>query len=249
MSLSNARLNSLLQAGGGSLGHDVWRANQMGSYRSTIIKSGFPALDKELPGGGWPASALIELLLQQHGIGELRLLRLALKAVGQKRAVVLIDPPYMPNAAAWSEWGLSADQLLLIRPRRTADALWSAEQVLRNGSCGALLFWQPQVRDEALRRLQLAAQGSDTMCWLLRPSIAAQNSSPSPLRLALKPVAGGISVHVVKRRGPQHEQPFTIVLDEERARVASEPTSVRALVQAPAKPQAAASSVAALHSA
>jgi protein ImuA len=167
----------------------------------------------------------------------------------QKRAVVLIDPPYMPNAAAWSEWGLSNDQLLLIRPRRTADALWSAEQVLRNGSSGALLFWQPQVRDEALCRLQLAAQGSDTMCWLLRPLVAAQNLSPSPLRLALKPVAGGISVHIVKRRGPQHEQPFTIVLDEERARVASEPTSVRAPVPAPAKLQAAASNVAALHSA
>jgi protein ImuA len=97
-------------------------ASQIGSYRSTVVKSGFPSLDNELPGGGWPASALIALLLQQNGFGELRLLRPALKAVGQKRAVVLIDPPYTPNAAAWSEWGLSADQLLLFKARRTADA-------------------------------------------------------------------------------------------------------------------------------
>ena len=219
MSLVQSRINAVVQSVGGNLSHTVWRASQMGSYRSTVVKSGYPALDNELPGGGWPASALIELLLQQHGIGEVRLLRPALKAVGPKRAIVLIEPPYMPNSAACTEWGISAEQLLLVRARRTADALWSAEQVLRNGSCGALLFWQPQVRDEALRRLQLAAQGSDTMCWMLRPMTAAQNASPSPLRLVLTPAAAGISVHVVKRRGPQHEKATYIGLDEGLGRV------------------------------
>jgi hypothetical protein len=29
----------------------------------------FSSSDNKLPGGGWPASALIELLLLQHGIG------------------------------------------------------------------------------------------------------------------------------------------------------------------------------------
>ena len=87
------------------------------------------------------------------------------------------------------------------------------------------------------------------MCWLLRPSTAAQNPSPSSLRLALNLVAGRMSVYVVKRRGPQHETPFTIELDEGRARVISKPTTVRGAVQAPIKLEAAASKVAALNSA
>ncbi|NEX62819.1 translesion DNA synthesis-associated protein ImuA [Noviherbaspirillum galbum] len=185
--------------------HDVWLASQMASYRTPVIPTGHAALDEELPNGGWPCSVLIELLLQDHGIGEMRLLRPALTALGRQRRIALIQPPYMPQVAAWTAWGLPADRLLRIQAERAADALWSAEQVLRNGSCGALLFWQTQVRAESLRRLHLAAQASETVFWLLRPLVGAQDASPSPLRLALHPAIGGIDVRIVKRRGPHAE--------------------------------------------
>jgi protein ImuA len=192
------------------LAHSIWRADQMGSWQATAATTGYQQLDQELPGQGWPRSALIELLLQQPGIGEMRLLKPALEIIARKRRVALVQPPYLPQAAAWLDWGMAPEQLLWIQTRRTADALWSAEQILQNGSCGALLFWQPQIRSEALRRLHLAAQTSDTVFWMFRPLAAAQDSSPAPLRLALRPASAGLAIDIVKRRGPQREEPIIL---------------------------------------
>lgn len=196
------------------LAHAVWRASQVGLYQAAALPSGHAALDAVLPEGGWPGAALIELLLQQAGIGELRLLQPALEAIARRRSVVLVQPPCLPQAAAWQGWGLAPQQLLWIRTAQTADALWSAEQVLKNGSCGALLLWQQQVRPEALRRLHLAAQAADTLFWMMRPLAAAQDSSPSPLRLALRPAPGGLAIDVIKRRGPHLDGSLFIALPQ-----------------------------------
>ena len=192
-----------------ALHEHVWRAGQMGLARANVTPTGHAALDRELPNHGWPHGGLIELLLQQSGIGELRLLQAALHALGDQR-IALLQPPHTPHIAAWRAWGLSPQRLLWIRTKRQADALWSAEQVLRNGSCGALLLWQPTLRHESLRRLQLAAQASDTLCWLLRPLSASDIASPAPLRIALRPLAGGVQLDVLKRRGPPCALPIHV---------------------------------------
>lgn len=196
-----------------SLSHEVWRANQMGSHQAAVIPTGYRALDEELPDGGWPSAALIELLLPQAGIGEMRLLRPALGAIAGKRPIALVQPPLLPQVAAWAAWGLPAKQLLWIKTKRSKDALWAAEQVLRNGSCGALLLWQSQIRTESLRRLHLAAQGAQTLFWMLRPIADAQNPSPATLRLALRPAGGGIDIGIIKRRGPQRDDMLFVPLD------------------------------------
>lgn len=181
----------------------VWRADRMASAPSAVIATGHAALDRELPNGGWPLAALTELMLQQPGIGEMRLLQPAFGSIAPQRPIALVQPPHAPQTAAWTAWQLPAEQLLWIRTERSADALWAAEQVLRNGSCGAVVLWQGHVRHESLRRLHLAAQASAMPLWLVRPHVAAQHASPAPLRLALRPAAGGIDVEIVKRRGPQ----------------------------------------------
>jgi len=191
---------------------DIWRADQIGAWQAATIPTGHAALDRELPNGGWPTAALTELMLQQHGIGELRLLQPALGRIAKHRAVALVQPPHTPQTAAWHAWGLPPEQLLWVRPTRAADALWAAEQILKNGSCGALLLWQPHVRPDALRRLHLAAQGADMPFWMLRPLAAARDASPAPLRLCLRPAAGGIEVEIAKRRGPQREGTLVLPL-------------------------------------
>ena len=199
-----------------SLPQSVWRANQMASWRAEAIPSEYPMLDKELPHGGWPASSLTELLLREAGIGEMHLLRPALRAIAGKGRIALVQPPHPPQLAAWMSWGLPLDRLLWVKTENPADAFWSAEQILRNGSCGALLFWQSPrspMRHEALRRLHLIAQGADTVFWMLRPLAHAQDASPAPLRLALHPANGGITVGIVKRRGPQRDEPLHVPLD------------------------------------
>lgn len=205
MALPNKKIASIVDALDQQMAHSVWQANQLGHAPSRTVSTGFAALDAELPDGGWPHSTLTELLLQKHGIGEMRLLRPALAALARTRRVALLAPPFTPHIATWSGWDIDAEQLLLLNATRTSDALWAAEQVLLNGSCGAAILWQKDVKPEALRRLQLAAQASDTVFWLVRPATAQHNPSPSPLRLLLQAASAGVEVHVVKRRGPLHE--------------------------------------------
>jgi len=51
----------------------LWLASQLARGNACTVPTGYPSLDKELPGGGWPISCLTELLQRQPGIGELRL--------------------------------------------------------------------------------------------------------------------------------------------------------------------------------
>lgn len=190
----------------------VWRASQMASCRTTSHTTGYRQLDRELPEGGWPASTLIELLPQQAGIGEMALLQPALRSIAHDRCIALVQPPYPPQATAWTADDFPVTRLLWVKPRSSADALWAAEQILRNGTCGALLLWQSHMRPESLRRLHLAAQAADTVFWLLRPVSHAQDTSAAPLRLALRPAAGGIQLDIVKRRGPRRDVPIFIPL-------------------------------------
>lgn len=183
---------------------DVWRADQLASYRTNAVPTGHQLLDRELPDGGWPSRTLIELLVQQAGIGEMRLLLPALRKVAN-RTIALVQPPHPPQAAAWAAENFPVGRMMWVRPQRAVDALWAAEQILRNGTCGALLFWQSHICNESLRRLHLAAQGADIVFWLIRPLACAQESSPAPLRMALRPAAGGISIDIVKRRGPRRD--------------------------------------------
>jgi protein ImuA len=194
--------------------HAIWRGNQMASYQVATLASGFTRLDAELPHAGWPRSALIELLIQQPGIGEIQLLKPALVSLSRSRRIALIQPPHLPQIAAFRSWDIATEQLLWIKTQRTADALWTAEQILRNGSCGAVLLWQTHVRSESLRRLHLAAQEAETAFWMVRPIVNAQDASPAPLRLALRPAAGGIEIDVIKRRGPQSAASFYVRLHD-----------------------------------
>ena len=90
--------------------------------------------------------------------------------------------------------------MMRLTPKSSADELWAAEQILKNGSCGAVGLWQANVRPEALRRLNLASQTTDTWVWLVRPLSAAMDASTSPLHMSLRPAAGGVSVDIIKRK-------------------------------------------------
>jgi protein ImuA len=181
------------------------------------VDTGHPSLSNQLPGGGWPIGTLVDLLLQQNGIGEMRLLAPALREVADRR-VVLLQPPHAPQALALATLGLPPESVLWIRAERTGDMMWAAEQVLRSGSCGALLFWPDQigsgsaryrpVRADNLRRLHLAAQAGETLFFMMRPLATATDSSPAPLRLSVTPAQGGINIGFVKRQGPVRDEPL-----------------------------------------
>ena len=189
----------------------LWRASQLARGMGEYVASGHTALAEELPGGGWPSGALTEILIQHQGTAELSLLQAALASLKQGH-IIFLQAPYPPQAFALSELGLDLSQLLWIRCGKHADALWTAEQILRSGSCAALLFWQSQVKTESLRRLHLAAQSGRTLFFMMRPPEYAQSPSPAPLRLKLSTVATGLQIEFIKRRGAQQHAPLLIRL-------------------------------------
>jgi len=201
----------------------LWRAGQLGrAGRLPVCPTGYDALTAELPGGGWPAGAVTELLLAQDGAGELRLLMPALRtlAAGGRR-IGLVNPPCLPNAASLADGRLPARQLYWVRPPAAAtlasqrtDMLWAAEQMLRSQAFGAVLVWLGRARPEALRRLQVLAQAGDTVVWALRPLRVLQESSSAVLRLALSPLPGNrMSIAFHKRRGPARDTPLVLPLE------------------------------------
>jgi protein ImuA len=194
-----------------SIHPSLWLGSQLARAYGKTVETGYAALNAELPGGGWPLGALVELLVQQPGIGEMRLLRPALAKVCA-RPVALLQAPHIPNALAFSYLGLPMNKLMRLHAPKTADALWCAERILQAKTCGALVFWQQHVRAEALRRLHLAAQATETLLVLIRPLANAQDASPATLRLGVRPADGGLVVDVVKRRGPTRTETLSVAL-------------------------------------
>jgi hypothetical protein len=189
----------------------IWRASQLARGVGRTVDTSYASLSAELPGGGWPVGALIELLPEHSGIGELRLLQPALATSG-KRSIGLIEPPHPPNGPGLASMGLPLDSVVHVRAPRMADMLWAAEQILRTGSFGALLIWLQRVPQSSLRRLHLAAQSSETLFFVIRPETAAAESSPASLRLALRSLEGGLAIDILKRRGPAAVGPLAVTL-------------------------------------
>jgi protein ImuA len=186
------------------------RASQLARSSARGVETGHAELTAELPDGGWPAGCLIALLTPQPGIGELRLLVPVLTRLAG-RPIILVQPPHPLQPLALAYWGADPAGFVTLRAPRTADVLWAAEQALRAGTCAAVLLWQSAVRADALRRLNLAAQSSSALFFLFRPTAAARDASPAPLRLlALTPKRDGVDITFVKRRGPQRDAPLFV---------------------------------------
>lgn len=190
----------------------VWRADQLHQAPQAVLASGHAELDAELPGGGWPLGQLTEVLQAQGGLFEWRLLLPALKQAVARGPLVLIAAPHLPHLPALVAAGIPAAQVLRISAVTPAEGLWASEQVLRCRELGALLAWLPQARPEQLRRLQLASTHTQALVFAFRPEAARHESSPAPLRLALRtaPDEQGLSIELLKRRGPVIDRPLTL---------------------------------------
>jgi protein ImuA len=201
-----AILGNLLQHPG------LWRGNEVSRVELPSIRTGFPRLDAELPGGGWPRGALTEVAPEREGIGEFSLLLPALAALSRGDLwIALIASPHLPHAPALARAGVDLARVVVVRGHCAQDTLWAAEAALRSGSCAAVLAWPSGMNERALRKLQLAAETGKAWGVYFTPAAAAPSTSPAALRLHLVPADDGVSVHIVKRRGGP-VAPFTLPL-------------------------------------
>lgn len=206
----------------------VWQGDQLAGATAGVVPSGYAALDALLPGEGWPAGSLTELLVEHGGIGEMRLVAPALQTLTARdsKHVVLVAPPWQPYACALKAWGIALERVVWVRAREE-EAAWAAEQALKQEGMGAVLVWLAKARPDAVRRLQVVAQDSRALAFLVRPARARSQSSAAPLRIACEPLLppdaetidrhrwlqeAALSVDVFKRRGPPPARPLFVTL-------------------------------------
>lgn len=212
------------------------------------VSSGFRALDGLLPAGGVRRGSLVEWwpagdAAVADAAGAVTLAcavacRLAgtagrgTVAAGSTTAattIVVVDrggrfhpPAVMPWLAGASAVGGKASggpQLVVVRPARDEDELWSIDQSLRCPAVAAVVAWPGRLSATAMRRLQLAVRSSGAVGLLIRglhlplrdrsaaPATVRQESWRSPswadVRLAVSPVepaAGGVVIRSAERR-------------------------------------------------
>ncbi len=197
----------------------LWKAGSL-QRKEAGISTGFEVLDRHLPGNGWPAAGLCELMLPSSGAGELKLLLPALKALSrQARWIAWVNPPFIPYAPALKAAGVDIDKILLIHPKSHKDALWALERATRSGTCSAALAWldERELRTGDTRRLQLAARQGGTLTCLFRPEKALTENSMAELRLGVSRSAEeSLLVDLCKRRGSWPLRGLEVSLEEGR---------------------------------
>jgi hypothetical protein len=182
----------------------VWRVGERPTVPVRAIPCGIPELERQLPGGGWQPACINEVIGNGTGIGEVSVLLPALAHLSRRgETVAWIAAPFIPYAPALQQAGVDLKQTLRIEARNEADALWAAEQSLRSGTCGAVLVWLTGADHTALRRLQLAAEAGNALCFVLRDRSHAGATSPAAVRVAVDSDGRRRQVRLLKCRGGQ----------------------------------------------
>jgi len=192
----------------------IWRGDQYAKVALDSVATGFPELDAQLPGGGWPRAALTELLISHPGAGELCVLMPALAQLSQREKwLVLVAPPHRPYAPGFQFHGIDLARVVVVNTRSDGESLWAAERCLRCGSCAAVLSWAGSGSAQAMRRLQLAAEEGKGLGVVFGATRHAAQPSPAPLRIQVSRRRNGIELQILKRRGGGWAPPVVLPLD------------------------------------
>ena len=222
----------LRASGAGGIPH-LWRGDEWihAELQGDCMPTGFEALDRELPGRGWPHGQLVELLVDRPGIGELGLLLPALAAVARTGQTCVWVLPCngsdgcsatqreamhaLPYAPVLLEAGIDLARNIFVKPLTARESGWALEQSLRAAHLGALLGWLPESASadadfRALRRLHLLAQRHQALVFILRSVRHAGIPSPASLRLQLEDEGGQLQIRLLKRRGRPLLEPIAL---------------------------------------
>ena len=100
---------------------------------------------------------------------------------------------------------------MLVDSSRPEERLWACEQALSTRNCGTVLAWIDRAPERSLKRLQLAAEGSNATIILFRRARVIP-ASPAALRLHVGCSQSRTVVRVLKRRGSELAAPILLDL-------------------------------------
>ncbi|WP_026987054.1 ImuA family protein [Fodinicurvata fenggangensis] len=144
-----------------------------------------PALDAQLPGGGLALGALHEVLGGERGPPDEAAATLFTAGIAARTRGPVLWCLRQPDlfAPALAQAGLAPERVIHVEAPDEAALLNCLEEGLRHGGLGAVVGEVPKLSMKASRRLQLAAEGRDTLALALhrtpRPSGAAGQGPPS----------------------------------------------------------------------
>ncbi len=188
------------------------------------VDTGFPELNALLPTGGWPLRSIVEIQVACWGNGELQpLLPFIAKLTANQSRVAMVAPPYTPYAPALMQHSVQLPQLIVVdvvpekskantrgrrltrhkglqsaRYSRAKDIWWAAEKLLRHEECGMVLAWPLRPDAAQVRRLQLAADASNSIGVVFQSG--KTEDTPVGLRLQVERCADGVTVRLLKSR-------------------------------------------------
>lgn len=188
----------------------VWQLKQEEKASAPAIDSGFTVLNEQLVWGGWPVGGLSEIVYGDCGNGEVSLLLPALARISQSACVACLKPP---QGIYWHglPQTLKTRNFLILEPS-AKDELWAAEQALRSGCFGALIFWPSQpLSFTQYRRLQILCGEHQACGFIMMPS--ERPNTPCRLRLGLKRLKDQrLSVTLIKHPGMCGQHSFQLAL-------------------------------------
>jgi protein ImuA len=197
--------------------------------RRETVTTGFSSLDRLLPAGGVRRGSLVEWLAGGDAAagdagGAISLAcavacRLAdPRRTDQSRAsqastIVVVDRGqrfYPPAVTPWLDAladptvkGGGRPHLVVARPSRDDDELWTIDQALRCPGVAAVLAWPRRVHATAMRRWQLASRASGAVGLLVR-GLSERRPVGEPTwadaKVAISPVAGEPDADLAVRR-------------------------------------------------
>lgn len=171
----------------------------------SCVSSGCAAMDRMLPGGGYPRGALVQWLTGGgQGAGCLSLLA-AKQACDDGGALVVFDSQnefYPPAAAAI---GINLDHLIILRSENVGtksqsarlatpsttpsnDFLWSIDQSLRCSAVAAVWGRLGHIDERWFRRFQLSAESSGCLGLFVQPIGEARQPSWAEVQWLVSPV-------------------------------------------------------------
>lgn len=150
--------------------------------------SGCQAFDELFPDQGVRPGSVVEWIGRGAAHGAVTLsLFVGLRMCRPGRPVVLIDPDRTLFPLALELFGYRLGRVVVVRPEAERDAVWACEEALRCPGVGFVWARLNDAHANSFRRLQLAAESSQGIGFLLRPDAARRQPAWADARLVVRP--------------------------------------------------------------
>ncbi|MBA4030893.1 MAG: hypothetical protein C0478_08380 [Planctomyces sp.] len=200
-----------------------WERKSVASTTS-VLSTGCEAFNELFPAGGIRPGSLVEWLERDAGGATTVSLAVARNVCPPRRPLILIDPQHELFPLALKGLGFDLSRVVIIRPTSEQEAFWTCEESLRCPGVG--LVWAPlaNLHVTGFRRLQLAAEASRGVGFLLRSAQAARQPSWAESRLRVDPRPSGpdgprFRVEVAYSQGSTRRSMLDITLDSLRGTI------------------------------